>query len=214
MESLEEYLKKYFPEIAKDQKLLQEILDKSSQKTIKSGEIIIDYGAYIKFVPLVVEGLIKIMRENEDGKEVLLYYLTPGNTCAASFSCCMVRKRSEIKAICEEDTTLLAIPLESADKWMGQYSSWRNYIFEMYDQRLFAMIDTIDRLAFSNLDEKLWDYIYERANYSKDKVVHHSHFEIANDLNVSREAVSRMLKKLESQNKIKLERNKISLLPQ
>jgi CRP/FNR family transcriptional regulator len=211
MESLEEYLKKYFPELAKDHRLLEEIVAKSTRKSFSRGDIIIDYGAFIQFVPLVIDGLIKIMRENEEGKEVLLYYLTPGNTCAASFSCCMVRKRSEIKAVCEEDTTMLAIPLEAADKWMGQYSSWRNYIFEMYDQRLFGMIDTIDRLAFSKLDEKLWDYLYERSMYATDKTIHHSHHEIATDLNVSREAVSRMLKKLEEQGKIKLERNRISV---
>ena len=210
--NVELFLKDYFPGLAKDKLLLEEIVSVVSAKEFKHGDIIIDYGAYIRFVPLVVKGLVKIMRENSEGKEVLLYYLGPGSSCAASFSCCMIQKRSEIKAICEEDSVLLAIPLDQADKWMGTYSTWRNFILDMYDQRLFDMIDSIDRLAFANLDEKLWDYLDQRARLSQTSEIHASHHDIAVDLNSSRETISRLLKKLENNGRVSLERNMIKIL--
>ena len=211
---MQQFLKDLFPELAPDQELIEEIERRSSVREVEKGTIIIDYGSYIHFVPLVVKGLVKVMRENSDGKEVLLYFLAGGSTCAATFSCCMVRKRSEVKAIAEEDTTIIMIPLEAADEWMGKYTKWRNFVMTMYDQRLFAMIDTVDKLAFSKLDEKLWDYLTERVLYTDNNTVEVSHQEIADDLNASREAISRLLKKLENQEKIKIHRNKIELLGQ
>lgn len=211
---MQQFLKDLFPDLAPDQELIEEIERRSSVREVEKGTIIIDYGSYIHFVPLVVRGLVKVMRENSDGKEVLLYFLSGGSTCAATFSCCMIRKRSEVKAIAEEDTTIIMIPLEAADEWMGKYTKWRNFVMSMYDQRLFAMIDTVDKLAFSKLDEKLWDYLTERVLYTDNHTVEVSHQEIADDLNASREAISRLLKKLENQDKIKIHRNKIELLEQ
>ena len=141
------FLRNQFPALIKDQRLLDEIVAVSGVRQVGRGEVIIDYGAFVQFVPLVVKGLVKVIREHQDGREVLLYFLSGGNSCAATFSCCMVRKRSEIKAIAEEDSTLITIPLESADRWMGKYAVWRNFILNMYDDRLFAMIDTIDQLT-------------------------------------------------------------------
>ena len=212
MTTMRDFLIRMFPELAKDQKLLEEIIFRSSVRKVNKGDIIIDYGSYIKFVPLVVDGLLKIVRENEEGKEVLLYFLTGGNTCAASFSCCMVQKRSEVKAIAEEDTTIITIPLQAADEWMGKYAVWRNFVMNMYDQRLFDMIDTIDKLAFAKLDEKLWQYLEDRSYITGSNVLQDiSHQEIASDLNVSREAISRLLKKLEQQGKVTLARNRVTL---
>ena len=208
---MEQFLRDKFPDIAKDQKLLDDIIAASTVKTVRRGDIIVDYGAYIQFVPLLVKGLIKVIREHEDGREVLLYFLSGGDTCAATFSCCMVRKRSEIKTIAEEDSTFITIPLEAADEWMGKYSVWRNFIMNMYDNRLFAMIDTIDKLAFAKLDEKLWDYLLDRVHITGRQEQELSHQDIAYDLNVSREAISRLLKKLEQQGKVEIYRNKIKI---
>jgi CRP/FNR family transcriptional regulator len=212
IETFKELIEPNFPVLARDQHLVEEMALHCTIRDFKKGEIIIDYGQYIKFVPLVVDGLLKILREGEDGQEVLLYFLTAGNSCAASFSCCMIRKRSEIKAICEEDCQLMVIPLEAADRWMSEISTWRNFVLEMYDSRLFSIIDTVDRLAFSKLDEKLWHYLTEKAFLTKTHSIQNSHSEIARDLNASREAISRLLKKLENQGKIKLERYNIELL--
>ena len=206
---MEQYIKELFPELADDIALIESIVKNSSVKKVSKGDILIDYGAYIQFVPLVVKGLIKIIRENTDGREVLLYFLSEGNTCAASFSCCMIQKRSEIKAIAEEDSVIIAIPLQAADEWMSKYASWRNFVMGMYDQRIFAMIDTIDKLAFAKLDEKLWDYLQDRVMISGPIIENVSHLDIAQDLNVSREAISRLLKKLEQQGKLEIHRNKL-----
>ena len=209
---MEQFLKDKFPDLVKDQHLFADLLGAAAVRNIAKGEVIIDYGSFIRFVPLVVQGLIKVIRENQDGREVLLYFLAGGDTCAATFSCCMVRKRSEIKAIAEEDSTIIMIPLESADEWMGTYAVWRNFIMNMYDDRLFALIDAIDKLAFAKLDEKLWDYLQDRVHITHKKEQELSHQEIAYDLNVSREAISRLLKKLEQQGKVEIHRSKIKII--
>lgn len=209
---IEKYVSDTFPGLVKDPGFKQELLSKASLVRVNKGDQLIDYGSFIRFVPLVVDGLIKIMRQNDDDKEVLLYYLGPGNSCAASFSCCLVRKRSEIKAIAEVDSTILAIPLVDADHWMGRFPLWRNFVLEMYDQRLFDMIDTIDKLAFAHLDEKLMDYLEQRKKYAVDGIIYASHQEIANDLNASRETISRLLKKLENSKLIRTERQAIELI--
>jgi CRP/FNR family transcriptional regulator len=206
---MEQYIKDLFPELANDVSLIDSIVRNSSVKKVAKGDILIDYGAYIQFVPLVVKGLIKIIRENSEGREVLLYFLSEGTSCAASFSCCMIQKRSEIKAVAEEDSLIIAIPLQAADEWMSKYASWRNFVMGMYDQRIFAMIDTIDKLAFAKLDEKLWDYLQDRVLISGPTIENVSHQEIAQDLNVSREAISRLLKKLEQQGKLEIHRNRL-----
>ncbi len=209
---MEEYLRDRFPQLTKDQRFLGALLSNTFIRDAKKGEVIIDYGSYVRFVPLVVKGLIKVVREHEDGRELLLYFLTGGDTCAATFSCCMIRKRSEIKAVADQDTRMIAIPLEAADHWMSEFATWRNFIMNMYDERLFAMIDTIDKLAFAKLDEKLWDYLTERQLATGDEVQNVSHQQIADDLNVSREAISRILKKLEHQGRVDISRNRIVIL--
>ena len=212
VDTFRKLLEPNFPVLSRDQQLVEEMAAVCDVRHFNKGEVIIDYGQYIKFVPLVISGLLKILREGEDDQEVLLYFLSAGNSCAASFSCCMIRKRSEIKAICEEDCQLMIIPLESADRWMSEISTWRNFVLEMYDSRLFSIIDTVDRLAFAKLDEKLWYYLTEKAFLTDNHEIQNSHSEIARDLNASREAISRLLKKLENQGKIELERYKIRLL--
>lgn len=210
MKNISELLIEKFPDL-NDDKFLTDFEMVAQIKRVEQGTIIIDYGDFISFVPLVVDGLIKVLRINEDDNEILLYFLSGGDTCASSFSCCMIQKRSEIQAIAEEDSMLIAIPMESADRWMSEHKVWRDFVFSNYDQKLYQLIDTIDRLAFSQLDEKLVDYLEERAKYTNDNIVHVTHSAIAQDLNVSREAVSRMLKKMEQKGMVHLERNTIAL---
>lgn len=210
---MRQFLLDTFPDLSKDQALLDEMMGSASLREIAKDEVMIDYGSYIHFVPLVVRGTIKVVRENREGKEILLYFLSNGSTCAASFSCCLIRKRSEIRAVAETDSTLITIPLNSADEWMSRYKVWRDFIMSSYDERLFALIDLVDKLAFANLDENLWDYLQERSHLNPgNSHIHASHQEIALDLNVSREAISRLLKKLEHQGRLELGRNKIRLL--
>ncbi len=209
---MKQYIVDLFPELAQEIELVESLVRSAELKKVSKGEILLDFGDYIQFVPLVVKGSIKIIRENEEGRELLLYFLSEGNACAASFSCCMIRKRSEIKAVAEEDSVIIAIPLQAAEDWMGKYPAWRNFVMNMYDQRIFALIDTIDKLAFARLDEKLWEYLQERVLIKGQVLNNLSHQEIANDLNVSREAISRLLKKLEQQGKLEIHRSRIVVL--
>ena len=200
-----------FPEL-NDHSLVDEILNIASFRKVKEGVGLIEYGDQITHVPLVLSGSLKVMRINEEDEEVLLYFLVGGDSCAASFSCCMVKKRSEITAIAEEDSELIMIPLNKADSWLEKFPVWRNFIFNMYDQRLFSLIDTVDRLAFSKLDEQLMDYLELKAQIKGSQSIEIKHAEIATDLNVSREAISRLLKKLEKSGKVELGRNRIALI--
>jgi CRP/FNR family transcriptional regulator len=194
-----------------DPELIEEIRKAGVLRDYSEGSIIIDYGEAINYIPLVVKGSVKISREGENGKEIFLYYLSDGDTCAASFSCCMVKKRSEILAVAEEDSTILMIPMNEANSWLKEYDSWRNFVFNMYDQRMFSMIDLIDRLAFTNLDDQLMDYLERKAQTLRTNTIESTHQQIALDLNVSREAISRLLKKLEVNGKVQLGRNKVIL---
>ena len=211
MQELKSVIIELFPQLAKDPNLLKEFDETIITRSYKKSTLVVDYGEYIKYIPLVLDGVLKVLRENEDEKEVLLYFLERGHTCAASFSCCLIKKRSEIKVIADTDCRVAFIPLIKANNWMKKYDSWRDFVFNAYDARLFAMIDTIDRLAFSNLDEQLVEYLESRSEQTTDHIIRMSHAEIASDLSASREAISRLLKKLEDQNKVELGRNKIAL---
>ncbi len=180
--------------------------------TFKEGEIIMDYGSFIKMAPLVIEGTVKVMRENRYGDEIFLYYLSAGDTCASSFSCCLAQKRSFIKTIAEEDCKVIAIPVQYVDEWISKYRNWKEFVMQAYDRRIMELIDTIDSIAFMKMDERLMKYLEDRAFVTGSQTIHLTHQEIATDLNASREAVSRLLKKLERQGVIKLGRNRIELL--
>ena len=209
---IERAIERQFPDLSNEPKLIERIKEVGQVRGFKKGETIIDYGDYIEAVPLVLSGLIKIIRQNEEDHEVLLYFLGEGESCAASFSCCLIRKRSEIRAVCEEDSEVLMIPLVAADEWMGSSRAWRDFVLNMYDTRLLSLIDTVDRVAFANLDQKLLHYLDEMVRLKSTKRLSVSHHQIAQDLNASRESVSRLLKKLERSGKLRLSRNEITVL--
>lgn len=191
----------------------KEIASVGQLKSFSAGEVIMNFGSYVKAVPLLVAGTIKVMREDEeDGREILLYYLNAGETCSMSFSCCMMDKRSDIRTVAEEDSTIIIIPLRYVNEWMSKYPSWRNFVMRAYDSRMQEMVKTIDSIAFKKMDERLWDYLQQRAEAHGTKMIQSTHQEIADDLNASREAVSRLLKQLEKKGMVILERNRIKLV--
>jgi CRP/FNR family transcriptional regulator len=192
--------------------LLAEIEKVSLYKKAKAGETIVDLGQYIKYIPLLLTGSVKILRENEEGDEIFMYYINKGDTCSMSLTCCMQNKVSGIIAIAEEDTEYLAIPINYLEDWIRKYASWRSYIFKSYQNRFDEMLNTIDSLAFKKMDERLLDYLAIKSENQHTKLIHTTHQEIATDLNASREAVSRLLKKMEQDKRIILGRNKIELL--
>ena len=193
--------------------LQEEIAEVAVLRKYKADEIIMDFGSYIKMVPLVISGSIKVVREDEEkGHELYLYYLHPGETCSMSFSCCMMNKRSDIRTTAEEDTVLLGIPIKYIDEWMMKYQSWKNFVMRSYDQRMRELVATIDSIAFQKMDERLLNYLHQKSAASGSTTIQTTHQQIAYDLNASREAVSRLLKQLEKIGEIKLGRNKIELL--
>jgi len=195
-----------------EKELIAEIEQVSVITQFKAGENIIDIGQYIKFMPLLLDGVIKIIRENKKEGELLLYFLEKGDTCALSIACCVGSKKSEIRAIADVDTTVAMIPNQYLDSWMGTYKTWRNFILESYSDRLNELLTTVDNIAFSQMDVRIMNYLKEKASISKSQKIEITHQVIANDLNTSRVVVSRILKSLENQGKILLNRNNINLI--
>ena len=193
--------------------LQEEIAKVGVIREFKEGQVIMNFGSFVTAVPLVVKGSIKVVREEEEeNKEVLLYFLNAGETCSMSFSCCMMDKRSDIRTTAEDDSRIIAIPIKHVNDWMSKYPSWRNFVMRSYDSRMQELVKTLDSIAFKKMDERLWEYLIKRSKAHNSNVIHSTHQEIANDLNASREAVSRLLKQLEKKGAISLERNKIVLL--
>lgn len=195
-----------------EEKLLQEIANVAFYKKVKAGAILIDFGQYINSMPLLLHGAIKVMREDEEGDELLLYFIEKGDTCAFSLSCCMGHTKSEIRAIAEVDSQLLMLPVQKMEEWMGTYKSWRNFVLNSYQNRLNEMLDTIDTVAFKKLDERLLSYLKEKSRIAKNNSISITHQEIAQELYTSRVVVSRLLKGLERQNKIQMQRSRILLI--
>lgn len=204
-------IQRHFPALS-EKALQDEILKVGRQYQFKAGQIIQDFGGYIRMVPLLISGSIKVLREDDEGNELLLYYLEQGETCSMSFSCCMMNKQSDIRTIAEEDVTLIGIPIQYVDEWMRKYQSWKNFVMRSYDQRMRALIKTIDSIAFKKMDERLLDYLEQKVRVNTSASLAITHQAIAFDLNASREAISRLLKQLEKQGRVRLGRNKIELL--
>ena len=209
-EQILELVRKHFPNIA-EKALQEEIATVGKLTEFSAGTVIMDVGQYVKLVPLVIEGAIKVSREDEDGHELFLYYLQGGQTCSMSFTCCMMNKKSEIRTIAEENTKMIGIPIRYVDEWMTKYQSWKNFVMQTYDFRMMELVRTIDSIAFHHMDERLLAYLDKKAKATHSKVINATHQEIAYDLNASREAVSRLLKQLENDGRVKLGRNKIEL---
>ena len=195
-----------------EDELIEEIAKVSKLHLFKEGDVLIDFGDYIKRMPLLINGAIKILREDFDEGELLLYFIEKGDTCAMTMACCLGQTKSEIRAIAETDGTVIMIPVEKMEEWLGKYKSWRVYVFNSYNNRLKEMLSAIDNLAFMNMNERLLAYIYEKAKINKTDSIHSTHQEIADDLHTSRVVVSRLLKAFEKEGKIRLNRASIELL--
>lgn len=210
MQSIDKLIHAYNGVFEKD--LIQEIADVAIYRKIEAGSTLIDFGQYINSMPLLLQGAIKVLREDEEGDELLLYFIEKGDTCAFSLSCCMGHTKSEIRAVAEIDSELLMIPVQKMEEWMGAYRSWRNFVLTSYQNRLNEMLDTIDTVAFRKLDERLIQYLREKTRIAENATISITHQEIAQELYTSRVVVSRLLKALELQNKIRMQRNSIQLL--
>ncbi|NBC57150.1 MAG: cyclic nucleotide-binding domain-containing protein [Bacteroidetes bacterium] len=195
-----------------EDELIDEIHKVGIYKQFKQNDTIIEIGDYLKSMPLLISGAIKVLREDQDGDELLLYFLERGDTCAMTLTCCIGNAQSEIRAIAESDTELLMIPVQKMEEWTAKYTSWRHFVFESYQNRLSEMLDTLDTIAFLKMDERLMKYLRDKAKINQSETLKITHQQIAYDLHTSRVVISRLLKKLEIDNKIKLHRNSIQVI--
>lgn len=193
--------------------LLKEIREVGSLQHFKDGDLIMDYGKYIRMMPIVLAGTVKVYRLDENGNEILLYYLSSSESCSMAYSCCLEAKKSEVKAIAEDQVTLIAIPHAKLDEWICKYPSWKNYIMRSFNERFIELLKSIESIAFHKLDERLVAYLKEKQRLSGSSVIKVSHYLIADELATSRVVISRLLKQLENESKIILYRNEIKLLP-
>lgn len=203
-----EKLKQALPTIT-DFKLLEAILEKGQVTQFEHGKVLIEPGQFIKAVPLVLEGSIKIIRTDADGKELFLYYLDRGETCALSLTCCTASRPSEIKAVVEDKAVMIFIPIEIHEKFSNEYKQWKDFVSSTYQMRFQELLVALDAVAFKRMDERLMRYIVAKMKQHKANELHTTHQEIANELGTSREVVSRLLKQLEKKKWIELGRNVI-----
>ncbi len=192
--------------------LIGDFVRKGEVHTLKAGETIIDIGQTVRIMPIIISGIVKISRIDEEGRELLLYYVNPNESCAMSFTCCMQHHPSEIKAEAEEDVEMLAVPASLMDEWLVKYPSWKNFVMKTIHNRFNEMLKAIDQIAFQKLDERLISYLKEKSKVTGSSLINLSHEQIANELASSRVVISRLLKKLENDNKLLLYRNQIKLL--
>ncbi len=194
-----------------EEELIDEIADVAQMVSFKEGDVLIEIGKYIKTMPLLLEGAIKILREDFDAGELLLYFIERGDTCAMTMACFVGDKKSEIRAVAENDGVIAMIPVAKMEEWMGKYKSWRSYVLESYNSRFNEMLNAIDSIAFMHMDERLLNYLFERQKITGSLIINKTHQEIANELNSSRVVISRLLKALENEGRIKLNRNSIEI---
>jgi CRP/FNR family transcriptional regulator, anaerobic regulatory protein len=204
-----EELMKHFPMF--DRELADFISSVSDVRTFDEGAIMMKTGQYFKASMLIISGKVKLYREGDDGNEFFMYFLEGGNACALSMICATRNQASQIMAVAVEETEVVMIPIQYMDELMTKYKSWYYFVLETYRSRFEELLFVIDNIAFKNMDERLEFYLKQQAEkFGKDLSL--THQQIANDLNSSREVISRLLKKMEKNNFLILHRNHIEII--
>jgi CRP/FNR family transcriptional regulator len=192
--------------------LLREIEQKSMLVTASAGQGIMKMGQPIKVVPMLLSGILKVSRENDEGQELLLYYVRPGEGCAMTFSCGMMSKASLVKGTAEEDLSMLCVSVAIMEEWMQKYSTWKKFVMSTIVNEFMDVIKSVDDVTFKKMDERLAYYLKERSRLSGSSLINLTHQQIADELGTNRVVVSRLLKKLETEKRLLLYRNQIKLL--
>lgn len=206
-EKLDEYFSGIF-----EKELIDEIVQVGFMDKFKSGDIMVDIGEKMTHIPLILEGAVKIIRQEKKGEELVVYHLEKGDTCAISFINCINRKESIFRGEVEMDTEAIFLPVEKIDDWLANYKTWRNYIIDSYHFRLLELVESIDSLAFLNMTERIYKYLYDLSKVKRNEELEITHQQLANDLNTSRVVVTRIIKQLHDEGKIYSTRNKIRIL--
>lgn len=209
MTTISAQLDKYFPQF--ETELKQLIASKGMLKTFRAGDVIMQSGQYLKSTMLITSGRIKLFTDGEEGEEYFMYYLEPGQACALSFVCAARNRKSDLEAIAIEDSEAILIPIELMDELMIKHKTWYYFVIETYRNRFQELLDVIRSVAFHSMDERLEYYLMKQKNTFNSPILSITHEQIATDLNSSRVVISRLLKQMEQQGKLKLLRNSIEL---
>lgn len=200
-----------FSELRKHHDLSEEITSKCETVDFKEGDILLKEGGYAKFIPLVLNGLIKVYKEDDNGNEVLLYYINDGESCIMSATYCMQNEKSEVKAIVEKPARVILVPSKTAIEFSRKYPVWNEFLFNLFKSKYSELLHIIQILTFEKKDKRLLDYLHNEQKIKHSNTIHITHQQIANDIGATREVVSRLLKKLENEGFLKLEHKKIIL---
>ncbi|NJK84235.1 MAG: Crp/Fnr family transcriptional regulator [Saprospiraceae bacterium] len=193
-------------------KLLEKLYEHSIVKSYPSGYVILDENASIRSIPIVTKGSIKVIRTEEDGREILLYYIKAGESCIMSFLGGIHNETSKVKAEVEEDAEILFLPIEKVMLFIKEHPEWLNYIFRLYHKRFEELLEMVNDIAFKKMDERLLDLLQKKQALTKNKQLQITHEQLANELGTAREVVSRLLKQLEKEGVVQLGRNKLMLM--
>ncbi|SEW22973.1 CRP/FNR family transcriptional regulator, anaerobic regulatory protein [Chryseobacterium wanjuense] len=195
-----------------DPEFRKEIASSGDLKRFPAGSVILDIDSYVNYIPLVMSGSVKVVRTEEDGREILLYYLAPGESCISSILSGLTHDTSKVKAIVEEDAEILMLSLVKAKEWLIKYPEWSTFVFELYHKRFEDLVTMVNSIAFQKADTRILYLLNQKSRLYKSKELNVTHQQLADELGITREAVSRVLKQIETDGKIKLSRNKITLL--
>lgn len=192
--------------------LNKEVYETGQIKTFPADTVILNIHAYVRSIPIVLSGSIKVMQTDAEGQEILLYYIKPGESCIMSLLAGLHNNTSKIKAIVEEDAEILMIPVEKTAEWIRQFPEWTDFIFNLYQKRFEELLDVVNALAFQKMDARLLQLLNQKAALFQSKTITVTHQQLADELGTTREAVSRVLKQMENTGLIQLSRNKITLM--
>jgi CRP/FNR family transcriptional regulator len=192
--------------------LREKLSEYGFSKTFAEGDIIFNSNSYIKAIPIVVKGNIRVMRTDEDGREIMLYYINSGESCIMSFLGGMHQDTSKIKAISEEETEILFIPIDKVSLLINEFPEWLDYIFRLYHKRFEELLEVVNAIAFKKLDERLLSYLKKKCDMTNTNTLYVTHEQLANELGTARVVVSRLLKQMEEEGMVMLGRNKVTLV--
>lgn len=206
----ESEVRRYFPSF--EPELVDEISKVCNIRNLSDGELLMRSGQYIRSAMVVLEGLVKVYREDDEGDEFFMYYIEPGEACAVSLICSGKQNTSELTAKASGDVELMTVPLDKMDEWMMKYRSWYYFVLGTYRKRFEELLVTVDHIAFRNMDERLVFYLKKHRDTLKSDIIPYTHAEIAAELNSSREVISRLMKKMADKGMIKMNRNQIEIV--
>jgi CRP/FNR family transcriptional regulator len=199
-------------EFASSPQVREKLLAYGVTKTFSEGDIVLDENAYIKSIPIVLSGSIRVIQTDEDGREILLYYISPGESCIMSFLGGMHHDTSKVKVVAEEKSEILLLPIDKVSVLIKEQPEWLDYIFRLYHKRFEELLQVVNAVAFKKMDERLLALIKMKCTLTKSNTLHVTHEQLANELGTVRVVVSRLLKQMEDEGLVELGRNKISLM--